>query len=157
MRHGHDERDGRRAVTRHLAALVLITFALHFAWEMGHAKGFATMNELPFWTATVWCARAALWDTAIAAASYLAAAVAARNAWWPRTPRALLAVIYFAVGLTITIVVERWALAVGRWRYEATMSTVGGIGMTPLLQWMVVPAITLAAARLVMSPRRSRP
>lgn len=141
-------------MTVRFIALALIAFALHFAWEMTHAKWFATMNELPFRTATAWCLRAALSDVVIAAASYLAAAAAARNASWPRSPRALSVAIYFAVGLAITVAVERWALAAGRWRYEAAMPTVGGIGVTPLLQWIVVPAITLGVAHLVMSPRR---
>jgi hypothetical protein len=141
-------------VTYRVVVLAIVAFALHFGWEMGHAKWFATMSELPFWTATAWCARAALWDVAITVASYLAAAVMARNSSWPRAPRISLVAIYFVVGLTITIAVERWALGVGRWRYEAAMPTVGGIGITPLLQWIVVPAITLAAARLVMSPLR---
>ncbi|MEK6372238.1 MAG: hypothetical protein AABO58_06035 [Acidobacteriota bacterium] len=143
-------------MTVRVITLALIAFALHFGWEMTQAKWFATMNELPFWTATAWCMRAALWDVAIAAAAYLAAAVAARNASWPRSPRALAIAVYFAVGLAITVATEHWALAAGRWRYEAAMPTVGGIGVTPLLQWIVVPAITLAAARLVMSLRRSR-
>ena len=138
-----------------VVTLAIVAFALHFAWEMGHAKWFATMNNLPFWTATAWCARATLSDVTIAAVSYLAAAVMARHASWPRTPRISLVAIYFVVGLTITIAVERWALGVGRWRYEAAMPTVGGIGITPLLQWIIVPAIMLAAARLVMSSRRS--
>ena len=39
-------------MTYRVVALAVVAFALHFAWEMGHARWFATMNELPFWTAT---------------------------------------------------------------------------------------------------------
>ena len=142
-------------MTYRVVALAVVAFALHFAWEMGHARWFATMNELPFWTATAWCARAALWDVAISAASYLAASLVARNTRWIRRRSALPLTVYIALGLIVTIAVERWALAVGRWRYAATMPTIAGIGVSPLLQWIVVPLLILAAARLVIPSSRS--
>lgn len=136
-------------------ALVLVAYAIHFAWEMGHAKWFATMNELPFWTATAWCALAALWDVVISAGAYLAAALAARNLRWIRRPSLLPITVYLVLGLAVTVAVERWALAAGRWRYAATMPTIAGIGLSPLLQWIFVPLLIAAAARLIISPSRS--
>lgn len=57
--------------------------------------------------------------------------------------------------LIVTIAVERWALAVGRWRYAATMATIAGIGLSPLLQWIAIPLLILAAAHLILPPLRS--
>lgn len=142
-------------MTARFLALGVVAFALHFVWEMAHAKWYATMNALPFWTATAWCARAALIDVAISAGAYTAAALIARSSRWLNELRALPVAIYFAIGLGITIAIERWAIAVGRWRYEASMPTFGGVGVSPLLQWIVVPLLIAAAARLIMSPRRS--
>ena len=135
-------------------ALVFLAYALHFAWEMGHGSLFAPMDRLPFWRATAWCARAAGWDVVISAAAYVAAALAARRVhwigqrtWWPYA-------IYFAVGLAVTIVMERWAISVGRWQYREAMPAIAGIGLTPLLQWILIPAVILLIARRVMRVRR---
>lgn len=143
------KRNGGREVMRRAFAIVLATYALHFAWEMGQASLFARMDRLPFWTATAWCARAAGWDVVIGAAAFSAAALAGRRAlwiqrraWWPFA-------IYFAVGLGVTIAIERWAIAVGRWQYRDAMPTIAGIGLTPLVQWIVVPATILVVVRWV--------
>ena len=142
-------------MTYRVVALAVVAFALHFAWEMGHAKWYATMNELPFWTATAWCARAALWDVAISSAAYLAAALAARNARWVAKPSPLPIAVYLVLGLALTVVVERSALATGRWRYAPDMPTIAGIGLSPQLQWIVVPLLIVAAARLILPPLQS--
>ena len=128
-------------------AIILATYALHFAWEMGQGSLFAPISRLPYWTATAWCARAAGWDVVIGAAAYLAAALTGRRALWIRRRTFLPFAIYFAVGLGVTIVIERWATSVGRWQYLEPMPTIAGIGLTPLLQWVVVPAATLIVVR----------
>ena len=134
-------------MTLRVAALALIAYALHFAWEMAQAKWFATMTELPFWTATAWCARAAGWDVAISAAAYLAASAVVRRWRWVRPLSWVALAIYLAAGLAVTSVIEWSALAKGRWRYAPEMMTVEGVGILPLLQWMVVPVVILAVAR----------
>ena len=135
-------------------AVILSAYALHFAWEMAHGSLFAPMDGMPFWQATAWCARAAGWDVAISAAAYVAATLAARRVhwiqqrtWWPYA-------IYFAVGLAVTIAMERWAISAGRWQYREAMPTIAGIGFTPLLQWILIPAVILLIARSAMRARQ---
>ena len=135
-------------------AIILFAFALHFAWEMGHGSLFAPMDGLPFWQATAWCARAAGWDVLISATAYLAAALATRSVLWPRQRMRWPIAIYFLVGLGITIALERWAVFAGRWQYREAMPTIAGIGLTPLLQWILIPAVILLIARRVMRVRR---
>jgi hypothetical protein len=130
-----------------LFAVALAAYALHFAWEMGQASLFTPMDRLPFWQATAWCARAAGWDVVISAAAYFAAALAARSILWPRRRTWWAATIYFLAGLGMTIGIERWALSVGRWEYGEAMPIIAGIGLTPLLQWIVVPTLILAIVR----------
>lgn len=105
------------------------------------------MNELPFWTATGWCARAAAWDVAISGLAYLAASLSVRSLRWMGQPSPLPLAVYIAAGLAVTIAVERWALATGRWRYAPDMPVLAGIGASPLLQWLIVPLLVLFAAR----------
>jgi hypothetical protein len=153
LRHGTS--DGRHAVTYRVAALALVAFAIHFAWEMGHARWFATMNGLPFWTATAWCARAALWDVAINAFAFVVAALAVRSWRWPRALQLLPVATYLAAGLAVTIAIEWWAVSTGRWRYAAGMATIAGVGVSPLLQWIVVPLVLVAVARVIARSSQS--
>lgn len=135
-------------------AIIVSAYALHFAWEMGHASLFAPMDRLPFWQATAWCTRAAGWDVVISAAAYLAAVLATKNLLWPRERMRWPIAIYFLVGLAITIAIERWAVSAGRWQYREAMPTIAGIGLTPLLQWILIPAVILLIARKMMRVRR---
>lgn len=135
---------------RSVFAIALAAYALHFAWEMAQASLFTPMDVLPFWEATAWCARAAAWDVVIGLTAYLAAALATRRLVWGREPTLLPVAIYFAVGLGLTTAIERWAIAVGRWDYREAMPTLASIGLTPLLQWIVVPAAILAVVRGLM-------
>ena len=140
---------------RRLIAILLSAYAMHFAWEMAHASLFAPMDRLPFWQATAWCARAAAWDVAISVAAYLAAALAARRVLWIHHPTRWPYAIYFAVGLAITIAIERWAIAEGRWQYREAMPTIAGIGLTPVLQWIVIPAAMVGIVRWITRKRNA--
>lgn len=140
---------------RRLFAVLLAAYALHFAWEMGQSTLFIPMYRLQVRTATAWCARAAGWDVVIGIAAYLAAALAARRLLWIRERKWLPVAVYFAVGLGVTIAIERWAISVGRWQYREAMPTIAGIGLTPLLQWIVVPAAIIAVVRWLMRTARS--
>lgn len=87
----------------------------------------------------------------ISFASYTAAAVVARDVVWPNKPRAIPLAIYLVTGIAITIAIERWAVEVGRWKYAPEMPAIGGIGLSPLLQWIVVPIAIAAIVRLVVT------
>lgn len=139
---------------RRLIAILLSAYAMHFAWEMAHGSLFTPMNRLPFWQATAWCARAAGWDVVISVAAYLAAALAARRVLWIHHAARWPYAIYFAVGLGITIALERWAIGAGRWQYREAMPTIAGVGLTPLLQWVVIPAALLLLARRTTRERQ---
>lgn len=144
-------REVNRRSIQLVAALTLIAYALHFSWEMAQAKWFTTMSELPFWTATAWCARAAGWDVAISAFAYTAAALTARSWRWMRGRSLLPFAVYLVSGLAVTVAIEWWALSSGRWRYAPAMPTVFGVGLSPLLQWIIVPLLLIAVVRVAPS------
>lgn len=82
-------------------------------------------------------------------------ALAFQRAAWPARPGWMLpAATWIGAGLITTIAFERWALARGRWSYAPEMPLVFGMGLLPLLQWLIVPALTLIIVRYVAHRNR---
>ena len=131
------------------AIIALGLFILNFAWEMAQAKFYSSMQGLPFWSATWLCTRAAAADVALFALCFTIAALVARKATWPLrlTPGAT--TTFFASCLLVTIGIERWAVATSRWSYGNEMPLIFGVGALPLLQWSVIPVLSVFAFRLV--------
>jgi len=46
-----------------------------------------------------------------------------------------------AAGLSITVAIEKWAISVGRWQYKEAKPAIAGIGLLPLLQWIIIPTL----------------
>lgn len=121
-------------------AFLLVSFALFFAWEMAQGKLFASMQGLPFWSATLLCLKAAGGDLVISGIAFSSASLAARALRWPVQDRVVgPMVVFLLIGLAITIAYELRALQTGMWEYDPSMPTVAGIGVSPLLQWLVIP------------------
>lgn len=129
---------------------ILATLVLHFAWEMLQAPAFADFAEST-WAGTVRCFTAALGDVVLASSAYAITALAFRREAWPvRRGWILPAAIWIALGIVATVAFERLALSRGRWAYGPEMPLLFGIGVLPLLQWIVVPALTLVLLRTTM-------
>lgn len=119
---------------------LLLSFALFFVWEMAQGKLFASMQGLPFWSATALCLKATAGDLFISAIAFGSAAAAAKTLRWPAKDRVIgPMVVFLLVGLAISIAYELRALQTGRWEYDPSMPTLAGVGILPLLQWLVIP------------------
>lgn len=126
---------------------VFVTLALHFTWEMLQAPAFVDFAEST-WAGTVRCFVASLGDVLIASGAYGITAFAFRSATWPlRRHWMLPATTWVAVGVIATVIFEQWALAQERWAYGPEMPLVFGVGVLPLLQWLIVPMLTLGLVR----------
>lgn len=144
------------AAFRVLGAWVLASLVLHLAWELAQLPFYTVWREASpaviAW-AVVHCTAG---DGLIALGTYLAAACAARSIDWPwAAPGRGLAALW-ASGLAWTVFSEwRHVFKLGSWAYVETMPTVAGIGVAPLLQWVVVPGLALWCLR-EWDPRPSR-
>jgi hypothetical protein len=89
-------------------------------------------------------------DLLIAATCLLGALVVAGTTRWPRVGFARVAGIAIAAGVSYTVFSE-WLNTVvrGSWTYTDAMPLlpVLGVGLTPLLQWMVIPPLAFWLAR----------
>lgn len=121
--------------------------ALHFAWEMAQARLFTNFAGMSWWQHAPRCLFAALGDVTLSGLAWTCTALL--FGWrWPFEGRLTSpALLWIAVGEVATIALERWALAAGRWTYAPHMPIVFGVGLSPLLQWVIVPVLTLALAR----------
>jgi hypothetical protein len=105
------------------------------------------MKELPFWSATWLCTRAAAVDVALLACSFVIVALVVRDATWPFHPTSKTIAGFLVLCLLATAAIEHWAITTRRWSYNGDMPTIFGIGALPLLQWVLIPVLSLLAYR----------
>jgi len=89
-------------------------------------------------------------DVLIAGAALAGSLLLVGSAGWPRGRHWRVAGASVALGLGATVVIERVAIAWGIWAYSEAMPVLPGleVGLAPVAQWVVIPAIALASARL---------
>jgi hypothetical protein len=129
-------------------AWTLWLFALNLVWEVAQLPLYV-MGRYPEWPALGYAVlHCTLGDAAMSFASYLIAALVTGAPRWPlHRPLAGLAVVLIA-GELFTIWAEwRNVYVLHSWAYAAGMPTILGIGVAPLLQWLVLPALALIILR----------
>jgi hypothetical protein len=83
-------------------------------------------------------------DGLIAATTFLTTAAIVRSTDWPRVAPLRGLGLVTAIGLTYTVWSEYRNVYVAKhWAYASTMPVVAGIGLLPILQWLLLPAVTL--------------
>lgn len=129
-------------------ALALFSFGLHYVWETLHVSLYDGVAQQSHAAGVVCCLRAAAGDVMIALVSYGTVAALTRNRLWLADPRLSTVGGYVGAGLVITVAMELLSTgAWGRWTYAPAMPTVFGVGVSPLLQWLVLPPVALWLAR----------
>ena len=122
---------------------------LNFPWEFLQVPLFEGMAEGSHWQGILICTRATLGDGVIVLIAYWAAAAAWRDRWWFKHSSARQLIAFTSAGLLITIVLEHLATRSDHpdwgWRYSELMPIVPvlGIGLTPFLQWLVIPPLVV--------------
>ena len=142
-------RDRERSRPTVFVHYLVASLAGHFAWEI---------LQLPFYTlwttgtvgqqafAIIHCT---LGDGMIAGFSLLLAVAVAGRAGWPRTAVTSVFLVSLVLGVGYTIFSEWLNVVVrGSWAYSELMPVVPvlGTGLTPLLQWLVVPILAQTLA-----------
>ncbi len=128
----------------------------HLAWETLQLPLYTiwssgTLSELAF--AVVHCT---VGDIMIAGGALIAAILVGRFWSWPHQDWKQVGWLTIIFGLTYTAYSEWFNVYVSNtWAYSASMPTirVAGIelGLSPLLQWLIVPIIALASVRRCLS------
>jgi len=135
---------------RGLQAYVAVSAAAHLVWEILQLPLYTiwasgTTRELAF--AVVHCTAG---DVLIALAALSVSLIVVGSKNWPGERYWQVTLVTVALGLGYTVYSEWLNVAVrGNWAYAPAMPVVPlvGTGLSPLLQWVIVPALALAGAR----------
>lgn len=142
-------------------ALALFSLLVNFAWEVLVPPFYALHAAAPHSITVLACLRSSFGDAGITIGSYAAVAAIGTRRWINTATRRMIAG-YLACGIGATIALEYVSVyRLSRWTYSSIMPTIGGIGVVPLVQWLVLPMVILwlshrhlAGASAVQSSRR---
>ena len=128
-----------------VAAFALL---LNFAWEILQAPLYIGMADMPHAQVTKACLQATFGDMVIMLLAYGAVAAVARSRRWIVAASGWQLAWFVAIGVAITAGIELLATRgywVQSWNYLPTTPLVPGtgIGLAPLLQWVVLPLLTV--------------
>jgi type IV secretory pathway VirB2 component (pilin) len=130
--------------------VAFFSFALHFVWEFVQVPTYTGMAEMAHWEAIKMCMSATFGDVGFALTAFWIASIAARSRSWVNQPTRLPVAIFIAVGIILTIGFEYYYTSISlRWTYSELMPLVPpfGTGLSPLLQWLVIPALVIWLTR----------
>ena len=141
---------GTRGVLARAVLWSALAFALNLTWEIAQVRLYT------IWAATdgmsvAWALlHCALGDVVIALAMFaLAGIVLWRADWQASRPWTGGAIV--VIGATAFTVLSEWynVYRAGNWGYTASMPMIFGIGISPLLQWLILPPMMVGAFRFL--------
>lgn len=122
----------------------------NLAWEVAQLPLFTLWNAGTHREIAIAVAHCTAGDVLIATTTLVGALVFTGAASWPEPGFRPVAVITILAGMTYTAWSEYWNTTVTvAWQYADIMPLVPGlgIGVTPILQWLLIPAVALSLAR----------
>lgn len=127
------------------SALVL---ALNAVWEVAQLPLYTLASDPDRLRIARYVIHCLAGDAVIATVLFLFAAALLRDTGWPRRRPWHGGAIVVMAGVGYTVFSEwRNVYVVGGWSYSGLMPTVGGIGIAPLLQWLIVPWLAIVLDR----------
>ena len=131
-----------------------VGFLANYAWEMLQMPLYAGMSN-----GWVRCAHAAASDVAVLAFLYGVLAAASARWLWFRDAIVPRGAALATIGFLTAVLIELRALAAGEWSYTEQMPLVPpfGVGLSPVLQTMVIPLGLAWLSRVVTGRASERP
>jgi hypothetical protein len=123
-------------------------FVLNLMWEIAHVRLYTIWMQADG-PAISWAVlHCSLGDAVIALTMFALAGIALRRVDWPASQPWTGSAIFVAGAVVFTAWSE-WhnVYRVGGWGYTESMPTIFGIGLSPLLQWLILPPLIVGAYR----------
>ena len=135
---------------KQLAVWALLALPLHVLWETAHLPLYTLWDEMDRAKIAAYLLHCALGDMLIATAVFLLTVVVLRDWHWPLRNLGRGGAIMILAGLGYTVFSEFYNVyQLHSWGYRRDMPLVFGIGLTPLLQWFVIPSLMLVFIRRI--------
>jgi hypothetical protein len=139
--------------------VLLFAFLLNVPWELLQISLYRDMVAAPHWRGTEICMIASLGDAIIAVVAYSIVSGVARSRYWVFAASPRLIAAFAACDTALSVLVEEVSTKyLERWTYAPAMPIVPllGIGLTPLLQPILLSLITIWFVRRQLEPERNR-
>ncbi len=127
-----------------------LAFVLNLAWEIAHARLYTLWTEADALTVAWSVFHCTLGDVLIALALFALAGMALRRVDWPASRPWTGGAMVVAGAMAYTAWSEWYNVyRAGSWGYTASMPLIYGIGLSPLLQWLILPPVLVLAYRIL--------
>ena len=125
-----------------------LAFVLNLTWEIAHVRLYTIWAEADGMSVAWALFHCSLGDIVIALAMLALAGIALRRADWP-VSRPWAGGIIVVIGAMAYTAGSEWynVYRAGNWGYTAGMPLIFGIGLSPLLQWLILPPLMVGAYR----------
>ena len=125
-----------------------LAFVLNLVWEVGHIGLYTLWGEAAPLVIVWSILHCTLGDVLIALGVFAFAAIVFRRVDWPMSHPLFGGVLAVIAALVFTAQSEWYNVyRSGAWGYTSSMPTIFGIGLSPLLQWLILPAVMIATYR----------
>jgi hypothetical protein len=137
-----------------LRRYVAVTLALNLIWEFAQLPLYTLWNNGSLGALLYSPAHCTIGDAMIAVVALTVALLILGNSNWPKERYGTVAAASIGIGLLYTGYSEWMNVYIRKsWGYSELMPTVMGVGVSPLLQWLIIPA---AAFFWLRDRRRAR-
>jgi len=125
-----------------------LAFVLNLTWEIAHVRLYTLWAEADGLTVAWSLFHCTLGDVLIALATFALAGMALRRVDWPAS-RPWTGGAVVVIGALAFTAWSEWynVYRAGNWGYTASMPLIFGIGLSPLLQWLILPPVMVGAYR----------
>ncbi len=128
-------------------SLVFLSFVFNFIWEVVQSPFYLFKRE---WSdnatvCTLYCTGV---DVFMTLGIFWLVACIAQNRWWFLDVTTAYQYLFLGLAVASSIFMEYLNVFVAHdWKYASFMPTVAGIGMFPILQWLLIPQLIVFILR----------
>jgi hypothetical protein len=132
-----------------------LAFALNLTWEIAHVRLYSVWAAADAMGVAWALFHCTLGDVLIALATFALAGIVLWRADWPAS-RPWAGGAIAVIGAMVFTAWSEWynVYRAGNWGYTASMPMILGIGLSPLLQWLILPSVMVVAYRKLGPVRR---
>ena len=132
-----------------------LAFVLNLIWEIAQVRLYTIWAEADGMRIAWSLLHCSLGDVMITLAMFALAGMVLRRADWPASRPWTGGVIVVLGAIAFTAWSEWYNVyRAGNWGYTASMPLIFGIGLSPLLQWLILPPAMVLACRKLGPARR---